>query len=145
MHFSQKTVIHSPIDDVFRLVVDLEHAPHVHPIVKNTVQLTSGEVGLGTRWRKDYAWFGTKGSFELEVDEWEPPYKIVFKGTPFGTIVPYFAIHFREVEAGTEMKYVIEPMIGNGLMAVMFRVFAPIVGKRDLGNYFKKLKLILEV
>jgi uncharacterized membrane protein len=144
MLFEKATIIQKPIKDVFELVADLEKAPHVHPIITKTEQLSEGEVGLGTRWRKDYASFGMKGSFELEIVEWQPYQKVVFHGSSLGIVTPHYSIHFQEEAGATQVRYVVAPIINNFLLKFMFSLFAEPYGKRDLSQYFGKLKSILE-
>lgn len=143
MFFEKSTIIHSPIHEVFSLVVDLEKAPHVHTsVITKTEQLTEGAIGLGTRWRKYYSYWGMRGHFDLEIVEWQPYKQAIFHGSDLGIVTPHFSIHFQEKEGGTEVRYVISPTIHTPMLKWIFPIFAEPYGKRDLNQYFQQLQII---
>lgn len=139
MLFDKRTTIATDRRNLFNLVVDLENAPHVHPIITKTEQLTSGGIGVGTHWRKYYNILGLHGHFELTLSEYQPYERVVFTGTKFFSIAPKFTIHFRDLPNGTEIHYMINPSIPRFIYPIAKRIFIP-MGNRDLAQYFGKLQ-----
>lgn len=63
--------IAAPIDEVFELFTDVQHAPaHVSGIEKIEM-LTPGRLRLGTRWRETRHVLGRDDSAEMEVTSYE--------------------------------------------------------------------------
>ena len=59
--------INAPLESVFEMFTDVEHAPeHVSGVV-NVEMLTVGPVGLGTRWRESRRVLGRIDSADMEI------------------------------------------------------------------------------
>ncbi len=95
-----QTIMPYPIEDVFALTVDLEKAPHWHNIFTDVKQLTTGPAAVGSQWKLSYG----VGSFDLEITDYRPPNRVVFKGSKlsFG-IVPKFTVELERVDEGTRV------------------------------------------
>ncbi len=136
--FEITTTIPHPIEEVFALTVDLEHAPRWHSFFTNVRQLTANPIGTGSQWEMNYG----VGKFVLEVIDYQPPRRVVFKGSPIMGIVPNFTVEFQAIAQGTEVHYLLHPdtpLVWRPFMAI----FAPPYGKRDLKRYFRELNSVL--
>jgi len=143
MLFEKRSVIASPIDEVFALVADIANAPNIHPMITKRERLDSGELDRGSMFRYYYSFFGMLRHFDFEISEFCPEQQVVYRGTAFFGIIPQFEVHFREIEGATEIHYLMNPEI-PAWMAFFIKPMMIQVGNRDLEAYFHKLKLILE-
>jgi len=132
-----QTTMPYPIEDVFALTVNLEQAPRWHTIFTDVQQLTSDPIGLGSRWRINY---GVVGSFDLEIVDYQPPRRVIFKGSPLfiGTI-PHFTVELEPVSGGTRVRYLAHPNMPS-LVKPLMSIIAPPWGKRDLERYFREFQ-----
>lgn len=144
MLFEKRTIIDGSITEVFNLVADIAKAPNIHPMIISRVRLDNEALGLGAQFRYSYALFGKTSHFDFTITEFIPNEKAVYTGTSFFGIIPRFTVYFREVEAGTEIHYVMNPTIPSWL-SFFAKPMMIQVGNRDLENYFDKLRLILEL
>jgi hypothetical protein len=136
--FDYEAALPYPLETVFQHIVDLENAPRWHPYFYHVVQVTSGTIGLGTTWRKDFRYLGFSGTLYLEIAEWQPCQLVRFKGSRIATILPEFVIQFKAINAATHIHYFLQPNVPR-LMQLPMALFAPIIGRRDLRHYFGEL------
>ena len=136
-----ETIMPYPIEDVFALTVDLEKAPRWHNVLTDIQQLTASPVRAGSRWKISYG----VGSFELEIVDYRPSNRVVFKGSPlFMGTVPNFTVELEPMPEGqgTRLRYIAHPFIPP-LWRPLMSVVGPPWGKRDLARYFRKFGAML--
>lgn len=135
-----QTVLPYPIEDVFALTIDAERALRWHAVLTPVQQLTSGPVGVGTRWKLGYG----LGSFDLEIVDYQPPNRVVFKESTISLIrtTPHFTVELETVAGGTRLRYLAHPDVPSFWQPLM-AIVAPPWGKRDLARYFRELKTML--
>lgn len=136
--FEYQTMLAYPIDAVFALTVDLEQAPRWHSIFTDVRRLTSGPIGAGSGWKMIF----TGGSFDLEIIDYQPPHRMVLKGSPVMRMVPNFTIEMDPIAEGTRIRYRLHPDIPI-LLKPLMAIAAPPYGRRDLNRYFRELGIML--
>lgn len=67
----------APVDRVWAVFTDLEHAPERLSGVKSVEMLSEGSFGVGTRWRETRVMYGKEASEEMTIAESEPPHRYV--------------------------------------------------------------------
>ena len=140
--FEKSVVINRPVGQVFAHVTDLENEPKWHPGIVATNPMTNGPIGLGTKWREAYRYFGIRTDFVLEISEFELNRRVAFESSQLGPMKPRFAVNFEQVNDGTKVTYLIDPEL-RGVLKLL-RPLLIWYGKRDLGKYFTKLKAAVE-
>ena len=135
-----KTIIPYPIADVFALTIDLENAPYWHAMFSGVKQLTTTQIGLGSRWQLHYP----MGEFFLEIIEFSPPHRVIFKGNPlpFWGTIPHFTVTLQEVDTGTQVRYQAHPHI-PWLIRPLITLTVPPWGRRDLMRYFREFEELM--
>ena len=134
-----QTVMPYPIEDVFALTVNLEKAPRWHNIFTDVQQLTANPIGIESCWQIRYG----VGSFMLKIIDYQPPNRVIFKGSKLliGTI-PNFTVELEVVPEGTEVRYIAHPQIPP-LWKPLMSIIGPLWGKRDLARYFHEFQTML--
>lgn len=66
------TRIAAPVEEVFKLFADFEHAPGRIQGIKKLEVLTAGPVGVGTRFRETRVLFNREATEEMEITAFEP-------------------------------------------------------------------------
>ncbi len=138
--FDYQATLPYTIEAVFALTVDLERAPRWHGFFTDVQQLTPDPIGVGSRWQMIF----NGGSFELEIVEYEPPRRVVFRGSTVMGMVPNFTIELQPVAAGTQIHYLLHPDV-PALMRLPVALLGPPFGRRDLNRYFGELETLLAV
>ena len=141
--FEMSETIKRSLEEVFAFVVNPENEPKWHPGIIATERITDGAIGLGSKWRETFNGMGVKGEVILEITEYEPNQKVVFRGTQVGPVEPIFTLAFEEVKNGTKVSYIVEPKVKGEVP----RLIVPLIasrGKRELKKYLTKLKDTLE-
>lgn len=93
--FEYQTTLPHPIEDVFTFTVDLQNAPHWHGIFTNVKQITPDPIGPGSRWQVSYSMGGLAPDMILEIVDFVPPSRVVFKGKRTFGMVPNFTIELQ--------------------------------------------------
>lgn len=137
--FEYHSELPHPADEVFALTADLENAPHWHRFFKSVRQVSPGPIGVETRWQVDFL----GGGFSLQVTEFEPPHRLVFRGSRVGGVIPNFTIEVKPAEGGSHVRYVLHPDV-PALLRPIISVFGPPFGRWDLNRYFRHLDAALE-
>jgi carbon monoxide dehydrogenase subunit G len=65
--------INAPVEKVFAVASDVEHAPEVISTITKMEVLTDGPVGVGTRFRETRVMFGKEATEEMEFSVFDPP------------------------------------------------------------------------
>lgn len=82
--FSLSTQIAAPVEQVFALFSDFEHAAANVGQIKQTELLTTGSTGVGTRFRETRAFFKREETEELTVTAFEPNHSYTIECTSHG-------------------------------------------------------------
>jgi uncharacterized protein YndB with AHSA1/START domain len=69
-----------PVDEAFRYVADFSHTAEWDPSVVAAERLTSGEIGVGSRFRVVVGFAGRHYPLDYEIVAFEPPSRIVLRG-----------------------------------------------------------------
>lgn len=98
--FSLTTHIAAPVERVFALFTDFEHAAGNLSQIKRTELLTVGPAGVGTRFRETRAFFNREETEELTVTSFEPQQSYTVECVSYGAA--YTSVfHFQPVEQNT--------------------------------------------
>jgi carbon monoxide dehydrogenase subunit G len=65
--------INAPVEKVFAVASDVEHATEVISAITKMEVLTAGPVGVGTRFRETRVMFGKEATEEMEFTAFDPP------------------------------------------------------------------------
>jgi len=142
IHIEERIIINRPIEDVFAYVSDFRTASQWQSGVVD-VQLTpEGSVGVGTRATFVRVFLGRRLEMTVEIVEYEPPTKQVFK-TISGPMMPgTVSRRFEPAAEGTTLSQVIEGQTGG-----VFALAEPLVAQslsRGVKAAFGDLKDLLE-
>ena len=96
-----------PIETVFALTVDLAKAPHWHSFFTKIEQLTPNPISKDSQWKMHFR----GGEFTLEITAYQPPHRVVFRGSQVSKMVPNFTIEMQPVPKGTQIHYGLHPDI----------------------------------
>ena len=87
--FSYSELIDAAPRTVFDFLVAVENAPKVLPAVKETKKLNGGPLAVGTRYQQTRQEGGKELQFEVEVVEFEAPFKYAVRSEREGIHVEY--------------------------------------------------------
>ena len=71
--FSESVLINAPQETVFQACSDFANAPSRIPGIKRVEMLTSGPVGVGTRFKETRVMFKREATEEMEVTKFDRP------------------------------------------------------------------------
>jgi hypothetical protein len=95
--------IAAPPKRVFDAVADVATLPMRIPEIKAVEMLTTGHVGVGTKFKETRMMFGKETSETFEITEFSPPAKLTMKAVSCG--VEYTAEHrFKPDRGGTLLE-----------------------------------------
>jgi hypothetical protein len=95
-------VINRPIQEVFAFVTDHSNDKYWKPFVTESRKVTIGPIGVGTRFEIVTTAWGYRRAGEVEVLEYEPSHRYVYKG--HDEIFPFIAeLSFSETSSGTHI------------------------------------------
>ncbi len=77
--------IHAPIERVYELFTDLEHAADRIKGLERVEMLSEGPFGVGTRWRETRTMFGKEATEEMVIASCEPPNMYVADAASHGS------------------------------------------------------------
>ena len=111
----------APVDMVFDIATDIEHAAeHIRGIDK-IERLTPGPVGVGTQWRETRTMMGRQDTEMLEVIAFDRPHSYTIGCDSCGA---YFKSTFRFTPIGNETDVTLE--VDLEARSVFARLMAPI-------------------
>lgn len=111
----------APVDMVFDIATDIEHAAeHIRGIDK-IERLTPGPVGVGTQWRETRTMMGRQDTEMLEVIAFDRPHSYTIGCDSCGA---YFKSTFRFAPVGNETDVTLE--VDLEARSVFARLMAPI-------------------
>src|SRR3569833_116361 len=127
MQLQMDRLIDAPRERVFDFFADCRNELQWNDTVKTMDKLTPGPVGLGTRFRGDYA---QVGETTFEIVEYERPSRIRFRGA-FQTLVFDMAATLRESENGWTRFIFATDFQPRGIM----RLLMPLIGGKMARDY----------
>ena len=142
MAFKETVYIDAPVETVFTITTDFDHAPLIMENVVKTEKLTEGPMQVGTRVKEVRNIRGKEAETVLVISEFIPNQKYTVKSENFGMTVEYH-YHFMAKENGTTVDF-------NGLIhtkglknALIKPLFEMILKKEDK-DHLVKLKQYIE-
>jgi uncharacterized protein YndB with AHSA1/START domain len=123
MEITARRTIRAPIDVVFGVFADIEHAAdHLSGI--EAIEIVSDvRLGLGTRWRETRMMFGRPTTEEMEITEFEPPTRYSVgsdsRGTRYQTV-------FEFAEGGGEGVTEATMIFGGRPVSIGARLLSPL-------------------
>lgn len=142
MAFKETVFIDAPVEKVFAITTDFDHAPFIMENVVKTEKLTEGPMQVGTRVKEVRNIRGKEVDTVLVISEFIPNQKYTVKSENFGMTVEYQYL-FLAQENGTTVDF-------NGLIhtkglknALIKPLFEMILKKEDK-DHLVKLKQYIE-
>ena len=142
MAFKETVYIDAPVETVFAITTDFDHAPLIMENVVKTEKLTEGPMQVGTRVKEVRNIRGKEAETVLVISELIPNQKYTVKSENFGMTVEYH-YRFMAKENGTTVDF-------NGLIhtkglknALIKPLFEMILKKEDK-DHLVKLKQYIE-
>ncbi len=123
IHMKGEVVINRPPETVFDFVADACNEPRYNPYILRAEKISSGPIGLGTRFRNETTGMGRTTDWTIEITSYERPRR-------FSSFLRSSAMDiqgemtFDAVDAGTQMRWSL-----NLQPRGIFRFFAPLVSK----------------
>jgi carbon monoxide dehydrogenase subunit G len=93
-----------PLEEAFDYLADFSTTAEWDPGVVEAERLTPGPIGRGTRFRVVVAFLGRTLTFEYEIIAYEPPHRLVLRGTN-EALVSTDEIGFMPKGSGTRVTY----------------------------------------
>jgi uncharacterized membrane protein len=141
MRVSNSVLIRRPVEQVFAYVTDLSNELRWQPEIKEVRITSPGPLGKGTTFIEVRRSFGIKWVWYLEVDEYEPPFRLCIR-TLKGTL-PYSGCRqFESVPGGTLVTETGELKM-PGPLRLFDGLFARL-SQRPLAVAYGNLKALLE-
>lgn len=123
IHMNGEVIINRPLATVFDFVADARNEPRYNPHILRAEKISSGPIGLGTRFRNETASMGRTTEWTIEIISYERPRQLsTFLRSSAMDIQG--AMTFDYSGAGTRMQWswVLKP---RGV----FKLFAPLIGR----------------
>ena len=139
--FNMKETITRTPQEVFAFITNPENASKVMESVTESVVLTEGPLGVGTRFRETRMMNGKEAVAELEVVGFEPGQRYAVRNVTEG-ITSTYTYTFSPADGGTAIDLECEVTAG-GLKKLMVPVVASILKKED-GDHLQQLKAAME-
>jgi deazaflavin-dependent oxidoreductase (nitroreductase family) len=134
-------IIDRPVEEVFDVVADARNEPRYNPRLRHAEQITTGPIGVGTRFRAETMMMGRAVPMTIEFTAFERPRRLA-SSTRMATMDIDGALIFDPVPGGTRMRWTwnLRP---RGLL----RLLGPLVarmGRRQEEAIWTGLKRYLE-
>jgi hypothetical protein len=133
--------VERPLEEVFDFVADESNEPKYNPRMTRADKITSGPIGVGTRFNSVVTGVGPAAEMTIEFTEFDRPHRIVEEVHLTGMDI-HGLLLFEAVPGGTQMRWVwdLEP---HGVM----RFLGPLVrwmGDRQEQQVWTGLKRFME-
>lgn len=99
--------IAAPVDTVFNVATDIEHAAEHIRGIDNIERLTPGPIGIGTKWRETRTMLGRQATETLEVTAFDPPHSYTIGCDSCGAHIKS-TFSFTPVDNETDMTLAVE-------------------------------------
>jgi uncharacterized membrane protein len=123
IHMKGEVVVNRPVETVFDFVADACNEPHYNPHILRAEKISSGPIGLRTRFRNETASMGRTTEWTIEITSYDRPRQLSTYLRSSAMDIQG-AMTFDSVGAGTRMQWswILKP---RGA----FRLFAPLIGR----------------
>jgi uncharacterized membrane protein len=142
VHIQGDIVINRPVEEVFDFVADQRNEPRYNPRMIRAEKISSGPIGLGTRFRAETKTTRRPAEMTIEVTAYERPRRLA-SSTHLSTMDIHGTLVFDPVPGGgTRMRWLwdVEP---RGASKLMRPVIAR-MGQRQEQTIWANLKRFLE-
>lgn len=142
VHIQGDIVINRPVEEVFDFVADQRNEPRYNPRMIRAEKISSGPIGLGTRFRAETKTARRPAEMTIEVTAYERPRRLA-SSTQLSTMDIHGTLVFDPVPGGgTRMRWLwnVEP---RGTSKLMRPVIAR-MGQRQEQTIWANLKRFLE-
>ncbi len=134
-------VINRPVEEVFDFVADERNEPRYNPQMLRAEQISSGPIGLGTRFRAETATMGRTAEMTIEFTTFERPRQLA-STTQMVAMDIQGTLTFDPIPEGTRMRWSweVEPHC-------VFKLMTPLIGRmgqRQEETIWASLKRYLE-
>lgn len=141
VHIEGEIVIKRPVEAVFDFVADERNEPRYNPQMLRAEQITPGPIGLGTRFRAEFASRGRTVEMVIEFTAFDRPRRLA-SSTRMSAMDVHGTLTFEPVPEGTRMRWSWEAA-PHGLLRLATPVIAR-MGRRQEEAIWAGLKRVLE-
>lgn len=141
VHIHGEIVIHRPPEEVFDVVADTSKEPEYNPRMHRAEKITTGPIGVGTRFHAETASMGRPVDMVIEITEYHRPRSLA-STTHMSSMDLHGTLTFDPVPEGTSMRW-----SWNLQPDGFFRLLSPLValiGRRQEQSIWAGLKHHLE-
>ena len=141
MRFENSVTIARPVGEVFRYITAIEHSPTWQGPVLEATQLSSGPIGVGSRFSQRVRFLGRQAEQVCEVTAYEPPRLLAITAVS-GPVPVSVAFRLHEDGQGTRLDTVTE-----GKLSGVARLAAPAMeraARQQAQRDLETLKSVLE-
>ena len=142
MAFKETVYIDAPVETVFAITTDFDHAPLIMENVVKTEKLTEGPMQVGTRVKEVRNIRGKEAETVLIVSEFIPNQKYTVKSESFGITVEYHYI-FMAKESGTTVDFN-GVLHSKGLKNALIKPLFEMILKKEDKDHLVRLKQYIE-
>lgn len=142
MAFKETVYIDAPVETVFAITTDFDHAPLIMENVVKTEKLTEGPMQVGTTVKEVRKIRGKEAETVLIVTEFITNQKYTVKSESFGITVEY-QYHFMAKENGTTVDF--NGLIhSKGLKNALIKPLFEMILKKEDKDHLVRLKQYIE-
>jgi len=142
MAFKETVYIDAPVETVFAITTDFDHAPLIMENVVKTEKLTEGPMQVGTRVKEVRNIRGKEAETVLVVSEFIPNQKYTVKSENFGMTVEYH-YRFMAQENGTTVDFNGQ-IHTKGLKNALIKPLFEMILKKEDKDHLVRLKQYIE-
>ncbi|MBU0905257.1 MAG: SRPBCC family protein [Firmicutes bacterium] len=142
MAFKETVYIDAPVETVFAITTDFDHAPLIMENVVKTEKVTEGPMQVGTRVKEVRNIRGKEAETVLIVSEFIPNQKYTVKSESFGITVEYHYI-FMAKESGTTVDFN-GVLHSKGLKNALIKPLFEMILKKEDKDHLVRLKQYIE-
>jgi uncharacterized protein YndB with AHSA1/START domain len=141
VHIEGEIVIDRPVEEVFDFVADERNEPRYNPRMRRVEKLSTGPIGVGTRFRAETTSTGRIVPMVIEFTGYDRPRRLA-STTHMSSMNLQGALTFDSVSGGTRMRWAwdVEP---RGLLKLM-RPLVALMGRRQEQGIWRGLKHLLD-
>lgn len=141
VHIEGEIIIDRPVQEVFDFVADERNEPRYNPRMLHAEQLSSGPIGLGTRFRAEMTSMGRPAAMTIENTGYERP-RLLASTTRLSTMDIDGVLLFDPVDGKTRMRWQWD-LKPRGVLRLLSPVIAR-MGRRQEQTIWASLKRHLE-
>ena len=141
VHIEGEIIIDRPVQEVFDFVADERNEPSDNPRMLHAEQVSSGPIGLGTRFRAEMTSMGRPAAMTIENTGYERP-RLLASTTRLSTMDIDGVLLFDPVDGKTRMRWQWD-LKPRGVLRLLSPVIA-LMGRRQEQTIWASLKRHLE-